>query len=101
MSNKWIDKYVDEEGNVDNKLTLNSDGFACLTDDLEEIIDKYTGTEDWAKNNNYFGARSEIRLDLMDLIHMIVNNKCDIEGYEVHYTGGDSALSPDDLEEQD
>ena len=77
MSNKWIDKYVDEEGNVDNKLTLNSDGFACLTDDLEEIIDKYTGTEDWAKNNNYFGARSEIRLDLMDLIHSIINKEQD------------------------
>jgi hypothetical protein len=86
MSNKWVGKYVDEEGNVDewgnyevmdNKLTLNSDGFACLTDDLEEIIDKYTGTEDWAKNNNYFGARSEIRLDLMDLIHSIINKEQD------------------------
>ena len=77
MSNKWIDKYVDEEGNVDNKLTLNSDGFACLTDDLEEIIDKYTGTEDWIENNNYFGARSEIRLDLMDLIHSIINKEQD------------------------
>jgi len=77
MSNEWVDKYVDEEGNVDNKLTLNSDGFACLTDDLEEIIDKYTGTEDWAKNNNYFGARSEIRLELMDLIHDIVNKEQD------------------------
>jgi hypothetical protein len=76
MSN-YFDNYKDEQGNVDNKLTLNSDGFACLTDDLEEIIDKYTGTEDWAKNNNYFGARSEIRLDLMDLIHSIINKEQD------------------------
>lgn len=80
----YFDNYKDEEGNVDewgnyevmdNKLTLNSDGFACLTDDLEEIIDKYTGTEDWTENNNYFGARSEIRLDLMDLIHSIINKE--------------------------
>jgi hypothetical protein len=46
MNNTLVDKYVDEEGNVDNKLTLTSEGFACLTDDLEEIIDKYTGTTD-------------------------------------------------------
>ena len=74
---KYFDNYVDEEGNVDNKLTLNSDGFACLTDDLEEIIDKYTGSDEWSENNNYFGARSEIRLDLMDLIHSIINKEQD------------------------
>ena len=86
MSNEWVDKYVDEEGNVDeygnyevmdNKLTLSSDGYSCLTDDLEEIIDKYTGSEDWIKNTNYFNARSEIRLQLMDLIHDIVNKEQD------------------------
>ena len=80
--NNYIDKYVDQDGSVDdhgnyefmdNKLTLNSDGFACLTDDLEEIIDKYTGSEDWIENTNHFNARSEIRLELMDLIHDIVN----------------------------
>jgi len=71
---KYLDRYVDEDGNIDNKLTLTSEGFACLTDDLEEIIDKYTGSDEWAKNNNYFGARSEIRIDLMELIHDIVNN---------------------------
>lgn len=74
MSN-YFDNYKDEQGNVDNKLTLNSDGFACLTDDLEEIIDKYTGTTDWIEVNNYFGERSEIRLDLMDLIHSIINKE--------------------------
>ena len=71
----YFDNYKDEEGNVDNKLTLTSEGFACLTDDLEEIIDKYTGTTDWTEVNNYFGARSEIRLDLMDLIHSIINKE--------------------------
>ena len=77
MMSNYFDNYKDEQGNVDNKLTLNSDGFACLTDDLEEIIDKYTGTTDWIEVNNYFGARSEIRLDLMDLIHSIINKEQD------------------------
>ena len=71
----YFDNYKDEEGNVDNKLTLTSEGFACLTDDLEEIINKYTGTTDWTEVNNYFGKRSEIRLDLMDLIHSIINKE--------------------------
>jgi len=71
----YFDNYKDEEGNVDNKLTLTSEGFACLTDDLEEIINKYTGTTDWTEVNNYFGERSEIRLDLMDLIHSIINKE--------------------------
>jgi hypothetical protein len=75
----YFDNYKDEEGNVDNKLTLTSEGFACLTDDLEEIIDKYTGTTDWTEVNNYFGARSEIRLDLMDLIHSIINKEASNE----------------------
>jgi len=86
MSNEWVNKYVDEEGNVDkygnyevmdNKLTLSSDGYCCLTEDLEEIIDKYTGSEDWMKNTNYLNTRSEIRLELMDLIHDIVNKDKD------------------------
>ena len=66
MSNKWIDKYVDEEGNVDNKLTLTSEGFACLTEDLECIVDKYTGIEDVG-----FMQCSEIRTNMIELIHLI------------------------------
>jgi|TARA_E500000318_G_C3480177_1_gene180083 hypothetical protein len=90
----YFDNYIDEEGNVDEKLTLNSNGFACLTEDIESLVDKYTGVED-----SSFGECAEIREDIMSLIHSIINNKCDIEGYEIPYTGGDSALSPDDLEE--
>ena len=106
MTNKYVDHYTEEdnEGNITStskELTLTSDGMIALTDDLELIIDKFTGTEEWQENKDYWHTRSEIRFDLMDLIHDIVNNKCDIEGYEVTYTGGDSALSPDDLEEQD
>tara|TARA_R100000773_G_scaffold43616_2_gene42458 strand:+ start:38 stop:322 length:285 start_codon:yes stop_codon:yes gene_type:complete len=73
--NDFIDKYVDEDGNVDNELSLNSDGFISLTENLEEIINKFTGSERWQENNHFFDIRSQIRSDLMDLIHDIVNKK--------------------------
>lgn len=92
---RYLDKYIDEEGNIDNELTINTNGFACLTNDIESIIDKYTGIE----GSGFDEDISEIRMHFMDLIHMIANNRCDVEGYEMPYTGGDSALSPDDLEE--
>jgi len=66
---EYLDKYVDEDGNIDNKLTLNSEGFACLTEDIESIVDKYTGIEGLG-----FSKCSEIRDNLMDLIHDSVNN---------------------------
>ena len=65
-----FDNYIDEEGNVDEKLTLNSIGFACLTEDIESLVDKYTGVED-----SSFGECAEIRLDVMDLIHSIINKE--------------------------
>jgi len=95
MTSKYLDNYT-EEGFTSNKLSLTSEGFMSLTYDIEQLVDKYTGVEE-----SSFGQCAEIREDIMILIHNIVNNKCDIEGYEVSYTGGDSALSPDDLEEQD
>ena len=73
--NKWLDRYVDEEGWVDKELTLNSKGFIGLTDDLEQIIDKFTGSEDWQKDKNFWQRRGEIRLDLMELIHSIANKQ--------------------------
>tara|TARA_X000001388_G_scaffold64566_1_gene50804 strand:+ start:126 stop:350 length:225 start_codon:yes stop_codon:yes gene_type:complete len=69
MSN-WIDKYIDEEGNVDNKLTLNSEGFISLTDDIELLVEKYTGIE-----NSAFMKCADIREDIMDLIHDIINKQ--------------------------
>lgn len=51
--NDFIDKYVDEDGNVDNELSLNSDGFISLTENLEEIINKFTGSERWQENNHF------------------------------------------------
>ena len=66
----YFDNYIDEEGNVDEKLTLNSEGFICLTEDIESLVDKYTGVED-----SSFMKCVEIRLDVMDLIHSIINNE--------------------------
>tara|TARA_X000001382_G_C3140625_1_gene169448 strand:+ start:533 stop:727 length:195 start_codon:yes stop_codon:yes gene_type:complete len=60
---KFLDKYK-------GQLTLNSDGFECLTDDLENIIDKYTGVE-----GSSFMKCTEVRIDIIELIHQIVNNK--------------------------
>ena len=65
-----FDNYIDEEGNVDEKLTLNSEGFICLTEDIESLVDKYTGVED-----SSFMKCAEIRLDVMDLIHSIINKE--------------------------
>jgi len=65
-----FDNYIDEEGNVDEKLTLNHIGFACLTEDIESLVDKYTGVED-----SSFMKCAEIRLDVMDLIHSIINKE--------------------------
>ena len=77
MANKYVDHYTEEdkEGNItftDKELSLTSEGFISLTHDIEELVDKYTGIEESA-----FMKCSEIRLDLMDLIHDIVNNKED------------------------
>ena len=73
--NIYVDNYIDECGDVDNQLSLNSDGYSCLTEDLEEIISKYTGTEDWIKDSSSWNEMCEIRLNLMDLIHSIVNKE--------------------------
>ena len=72
MTNQYFDVYVDDDGNKDTKPTLNSDGFAQLTDDLEELINKFTGLD-------AFGLTSEddeltnIRLDLMEYLDKKVN----------------------------
>ena len=65
-----FDNYIDDDGKVDEKLTLNSIGFACLTEDIENLINKYTGIED-----SSFMKCAEIRLDVMDLIHSIINKE--------------------------
>ena len=99
MENKYLDHYTEEdnEGNItftSNELSLTSEGFMSLTYDIEQLVDKYTGVEE-----SSFGECADIREAIMNLIHNIVNNKCDVEGYEVPYTGGDSALSQDETED--
>ena len=80
MASKYVDYYTEEdnEGNItftDKELTLTSEAFILLTDDLEELIDKYANVEDWIENDKYYQRTNEIRQDLKDLIHDIVNNK--------------------------
>ena len=68
--NRYLEYYVSEEGEVDDKLTLSSEGFACLTEDLEDLIDKYTGIE-----NVGFMRCAMIRVDVMDLIDEILKEQ--------------------------
>ena len=79
MSNKYVGHYVDEGGHaptsigfVDNTLTLTSDGFLELTEDLEAIIEKFTGVDEYIMGGD---RGAEIREDLMDLIHELVNGE--------------------------
>ena len=80
MTSKYVDHYTEEdnEGNItftDKELSLTSKAFISLTDDLEELIDKYADVEDWIENDKYYQRTNEIRQDLKDLIHDIINNK--------------------------
>ena len=68
--NRYLEYYVSEEGEVDDKLTLSSEGFACLTEDLEDLIDKYTGIE-----NVGFMRCAMIRASVMDLIDEVLEEK--------------------------
>ena len=69
MSNKLIivSKWIER---VDDKLTLTSEGIASLTEDLEYIVDKYTGIDDAS-----FMKCGEIRTDVIELIHSIINRE--------------------------
>ena len=69
MSN-YVDKYIDEKGNVDHKLTLNQKGFEGLTDDIELLVEKYTGIEDSA-----FMKCADIREDIIFLIQEILEEE--------------------------
>ena len=67
---QYFDKYIDEDGNIDDKFSLNQEGFSQLTDDLEDLIDKYTGIKE-----SGFRKCDDIRLDVMDVIHSIINKE--------------------------
>ena len=68
----YLEHYVTEEGGIEKKLSLSSEGFACLTEDLEDLVDKYTGIED-----SSFAKCGMIREGIMDLIHEIINKEQD------------------------
>jgi len=71
-NNKYVGHYVDDTGVVDEHYTLNEDGFVELSEDLEAIIEKFTGVEEYFANGV---GGAEIREDLMDLIHELVNGE--------------------------
>jgi len=67
MTNQYFDIYVDDDGNKDTKPTLNSDGFAQLTEDLEELVTKFTGIDaDCLTGSD--DDLNNIRLDLMEYL---------------------------------
>lgn len=68
----YLEHYVTEEGETEKKLSLSSEGFACLTEDLEDLVDKYTGIE-----NSSFSKCAMIRAGIMDLIDKIINKEQD------------------------
>ena len=71
-NNKYVGHYVDDTGVVDEHFTLNEDGFVELSEDLEAIIEKFTGIEEYIMGGD---RGAEIREDLMDLIHELVNGE--------------------------
>ena len=73
MTNQYFDIYVDDDGNKDTKPTLNSDGFAQLTEDLEELVSKFTGIDaDCLTGSD--DELNNIRLDLMEYLDKKVNS---------------------------
>ena len=71
-NNKYVGHFVDDAGVVDEHYTLNEDGFVELSEDLEAIIEKFTGIEGYIMGGD---RGAEIREDLMDLIHELVNGE--------------------------
>ena len=71
-NNKYVGHFVDDTGVVDEHYTLNEDGFIELSEDLEAIIEKFTGIEGYIMGGD---RGAEIREDLMDLIHELINGE--------------------------
>jgi len=91
--NEFFDKYEDEQGNVDDKPTVSSEGFAEITDVLEDLFEQFgfsrVPTDDDTENgliefdDKLEYAFSEIRIDLMktfdDAIERLNNKESDNE----------------------
>ena len=68
LEKTYFECYVDDDGTVEDQLSLTSDGFASLTDDIEQLIEKYT-------SQSAFGKCTDIRNEAVDLIHTIINHE--------------------------
>ena len=74
--NEFFDKYEDEQGNVDDKPTVSSEGFAEITDVLEDLFEQFgfsrVPTDDDIENglvefdDKLEYAFTEIRIDLLE-----------------------------------
>tara|TARA_X000001316_G_scaffold6965_1_gene1724 strand:+ start:275 stop:550 length:276 start_codon:yes stop_codon:yes gene_type:complete len=72
----YFDNYIDEVGNVDDKLTVSSEGFAEITDVLEDLFEQFgfsrVPTDDDIENglvefdDKLEYAFTEIRIDLLE-----------------------------------
>ena len=69
---EYFSVYVDEEGNTDDKLSLTSEGFIAVSEELENLVDVFfpDGEETMVPTDtsNYPDEEitlSDIRLDLM------------------------------------
>jgi hypothetical protein len=69
---EYFSVYVDEEGNTDDKLSLTSEGFIAVSEELENLVDVFfpDGEETIVPTDtsNYPDEEitlSDIRLDLM------------------------------------
>jgi len=72
----YFDNYIDEVGNVDDKLTVSSEGFAEITDVLEDLFEQFgfsrVPTDDQIENglvefdDKLEYAFTEIRIDLLE-----------------------------------
>ena len=72
----YFDNYIDEVGNVDDKLTVSSEGFAEITDVLEDLFEQFgfsrvplmmdieNGLVEFDDKLEY--AFTEIRIDLLE-----------------------------------
>jgi len=92
--NEFFDKYEDESGYVDDKLTVSSEGFAEITDVLEDLFEQFgfsrVPTDDDIENglvefdDVLEHAFSEIRIDLLEAfdnaMDRLKNKESDNEG---------------------
>jgi hypothetical protein len=71
MNSEYFEIYTDDDGVVDTKLTLTSEGFESVSVALEEILKELTGVEIICPESNELCA---IREQFLDLLETIANN---------------------------